>query len=112
MNDCLFCKIGAGEIPSDVVRETERYVAFRDIVPQAPTHILAIPREHVASLDAVEDEVLVGGLLIFVRDVARELGVTNGGYRVVLNTNADAGQTVFHIHAHLLAGRTLSWPPG
>lgn len=112
MADCLFCGIVAGEIPATVVREDERYLAFRDINPQAPTHVLAIPRTHVASLDEADDESLLGGLLRFVRDVAREEGVDGGGYRVVLNTNADAGQTVFHLHAHLLGGRDLSWPPG
>ena len=112
MDDCLFCKIVAGDIPADIVQETDRYLAFRDIDPQAPVHVLAIPRDHVRSLDAVDDETVIGGLMLFARDVARSLGVTDGGFRVVLNTNADGGQTVFHVHAHLLAGRALSWPPG
>ena len=112
MADCLFCKIVAGEIPATEVARDDRYVAFRDINPQAPTHSLVIPHEHVASLDAAEDEAMLGGLLLFARDVARGEGISEEGFRVVLNTNARAGQTVFHIHAHVLGGRDLRWPPG
>ncbi len=112
MSDCLFCKIGQGEVPADIVSEDDRFVAFRDIDPQAPTHILVIPREHIASLNNVADAELVGNLVLFARDVAGNEGIHDAGYRVVLNTNSDGGQTVFHIHAHLLGGRALGWPPG
>ena len=112
MSDCLFCKIAAGTIPATVVKRSERMVAFRDINPQAPTHLLVIPTQHVASLDAATDPRVVGDLLLFARDLAREQGLATAGYRVVVNTNADGGQTVFHLHAHLLGGRAMRWPPG
>jgi histidine triad (HIT) family protein len=112
VTDCLFCKIATGEIPATVVATNERHVAFRDVNPQAPTHILAIPRRHVASLNDVADAAVLGDLLAFVRDVARGEGLAERGYRVVLNTNSDGGQTVFHLHAHLLGGRRMRWPPG
>jgi len=112
MGDCIFCKVAAGEIPAQVVRRNEDMVAFRDINPQAPTHLLVIPIRHVASLNEAQDESLLGGLLAFARDTAREVGIADRGYRVVVNTNADAGQTVFHLHAHLLGGRGMRWPPG
>lgn len=111
MSDCLFCKIVSGDVPATVVRTSDRYVAFRDINPQAPTHILVIPVRHVASLEEVTDAEELGGLLLFARDIARAEGLSSG-YRVVLNTNAQAGQTVFHIHAHVLGGRAMGWPPG
>jgi histidine triad (HIT) family protein len=112
MTDCLFCKIAAGQIPAAVVRRTDRALAFRDVHPQAPTHILVIPLEHVATLNEAKDPALLGELVAFARDVAREAGLAEKGYRVVLNTNADGGQTVFHLHLHLLGGRALHWPPG
>jgi len=112
MSDCLFCKIVAGGIPADTVRETEDFLAFRDINPQAPTHVLAIPKYHIASLNEAADARVLGELLLFARDVAKGEGLADDGYRVVLNTNAGAGQTVFHIHAHVLGGRPLRWPPG
>jgi len=112
MSDCLFCKIIAGEIPSTKVQESDRFYAFRDINPQAPSHVLAIPRQHVASLNEATDATLMGDLLLFARDVAKQEGLAEDGYRVVINTNAGAGQTVFHIHAHVLGGRPLRWPPG
>jgi histidine triad (HIT) family protein len=112
VSDCLFCKIGRGEVPTDIVREDEQFVAFRDINPQAPTHILAIPRQHVPSLNEATDAELIGNLVLFARDVAGDEGIHDAGYRVVLNTNSDGGQTVFHVHAHVLGGRTLAWPPG
>jgi histidine triad (HIT) family protein len=112
MTDCLFCKIAAGQIPAAVVRRTDRALAFRDVHPQAPTHILVIPLEHVATLNEAKDPALLGELVGFARDVAREAGLADKGYRVVLNTNADGGQTVFHLHLHLLGGRALHWPPG
>jgi histidine triad (HIT) family protein len=111
-DDCLFCRIARGEIPSKRVYEDDRFIAVRDIDPKAPTHVLVIPREHVPSLDAATDAPLLGELLLAAARVARQEGVAEDGYRVVLNTNAAAGQTVFHIHAHLLGGRDLAWPPG
>lgn len=110
--DCLFCKIIAGEIPATVVLSNDTTVAFRDINPQAPTHILVIPTEHLASLDATKDDRLLGRMLAFARDLARERGLAERGYRVVVNTNADGGQTVFHLHLHILGGRAMHWPPG
>ena len=112
MTDCLFCKIAAAEIPATNVRETDEFLAFRDINPQAPTHILVIPKQHIASLNEATDPALVGRLLLFARDIARDEGLAERGYRVVINTNAEAGQTVFHIHAHVLGGRPMTWPPG
>ncbi|HVF44170.1 MAG TPA: histidine triad nucleotide-binding protein [Pyrinomonadaceae bacterium] len=112
--DCIFCKIVAGTIPAKLIFEDERAVAFGDINPQAPTHALVIPRKHIASLaEAGEgDESLLGHLLRVAARVAREEGHAEGGYRTIINTGPDAGQTVFHIHVHVLAGRTLTWPPG
>lgn len=112
MSDCLFCKIAAGEIPASVVSQTEDFLAFKDINPQAPTHLLAIPLKHVASLNEVKEGQLLGGLMTFARDVAREAGLANKGYRVVANTNHDGGQTVNHLHVHILGGREMKWPPG
>ncbi len=111
--DCLFCKIVAGDVPATVIRETKDIVAFADINPQAPVHILVIPRAHHANageLGAAEPE-LAGKLLAEAAAVAADQGV-DGGYRLVFNTGAGAGQTVFHVHAHLLGGRGLTWPPG
>jgi histidine triad (HIT) family protein len=112
--DCIFCKIVAGAIPATKIFEDERALAFRDINPQAPTHALVIPRAHIASLSEAEegDEALLGHLLRVAARVAHEQGHAEGGYRAVVNTGPDAGQTVFHIHVHILAGRTLTWPPG
>ena len=112
--DCIFCKIVAGEIPAAKVYEDERAVAFGDINPQAPTHALVIPRAHVASLsDASEsDEALLGHLLHVAARVAREAGHADSGFRTVINTGAGAGQSVFHVHVHVLGGRRLTWPPG
>lgn len=113
MSECLFCRIAAGELAADVVRADEEHVAFRDINPQAPVHILVIPRRHVASLeDAGDDAGLLGRLVLRAREVAREAGLAEKGYRLVINTRADGGQTVFHLHAHVLGGRALGWPPG
>jgi histidine triad (HIT) family protein len=112
--DCLFCKIGAGEIPADIVHETDEVVAFRDINPQAPTHALIIPKRHIASINALQegDADIVGKLFLAAKEIARDEGFAEPGYRVVMNCNAAAGQTVFHIHLHLLGGRDLTWPPG
>jgi histidine triad (HIT) family protein len=111
---CLFCRIAAGEIPAEVVRSDPDVVAFRDLHPQAPTHILLIPRRHVPSVREMseEDAHLMGKLFMMARDLAREEGIEEGGYRLVVNAGSDAGQTVFHIHLHLLGGRGMGWPPG
>lgn len=109
---CLFCKIIAKEIPATIVAEDDHCLAFRDINPQAPTHILVIPKEHVPSLNQMTDPALAGRVLAFARDLAVKEGIAERGYRVVINTNAEAGQTVFHLHAHLLGGRAQGWPPG
>jgi histidine triad (HIT) family protein len=111
-SDCLFCKIAGGEIPATIVKRDGRLLAFRDIHPQAPTHILVIPTQHVSTLDEARDAGLLGEMLLFARTLAREEGIAQRGYRVVLNTNADGGQTVFHLHLHLLGGRRMTWPPG
>ncbi|MGH7700875.1 MAG: histidine triad nucleotide-binding protein [Gemmatimonadales bacterium] len=112
MTDCIFCKIAAGEVPAKVVKRADRMLAFRDLNPQAPTHVLIIPTRHVPSLDDAPDPALLGELLRFARDVAREEGIAQRGYRVVVNTNADGGQTVAHLHLHVLGGRAMTWPPG
>ncbi len=111
-DDCLFCRIVRGEIPVELVKETDECVAFRDINPQAPVHVLVIPRAHVPSLDGVTDPALVGRLALVAAEIARQEGIATSGYRTVINTNADAGQTVFHLHLHLLGGRHMTWPPG
>jgi histidine triad (HIT) family protein len=114
VSDCLFCKIIAGQIPGNFIHQDEEMVAIRDINPQAPLHALIIPRRHIATLNdlSVEDDALVGSLFRRAAAIAREHGYDDRGYRAVFNTNRDAGQTVFHIHLHLLAGRGLGWPPG
>jgi histidine triad (HIT) family protein len=111
-DDCLFCRIVRGEIPAKLVAEDEHSVAFRDITPQAPVHILIIPREHVASLNQATDAAMLGRLSLMAADLARKEGIGESGYRTVMNTNAAAGQTVFHVHLHLLGGRSMHWPPG
>jgi histidine triad (HIT) family protein len=112
--NCLFCRIIAGEVPADIVHQDERCVAFRDINPQAPVHVLVIPRDHMESLDEAtqKDEALLGHLLRVAARVANEQGLSESGYRTVVNTGAGAGQSVFHLHVHVLGGRPLSWPPG
>jgi histidine triad (HIT) family protein len=111
---CLFCRIAAGEIPAQRVYEDDEVVAFRDINPQAPTHIQVIPRRHIASVNELrpEDAALVGRLFLVARELAEKEGVAGKGYRLVMNTGPAAGQTVEHIHLHLLGGRPLHWPPG
>jgi histidine triad (HIT) family protein len=112
--ECLFCKIVAGDLPADRVHESARTIAFRDISPQAPVHVLVIPREHLPDVAAVAQA--GGGLLDEIVDEARqvavEAGIADNGYRVVFNTGAQAGQTVWHAHAHVLGGRPMTWPPG
>ncbi len=114
MSTCLFCKIVAGEIPASIVYADDQIVAFNDIDPKAPTHLLIIPRRHIENLNALTDtdDGLVGTMVRLAAALARERGIAENGYRTVFNTNRDAGQTVFHIHLHLLGGRSLSWPPG
>jgi histidine triad (HIT) family protein len=112
VENCLFCRIVRREVPAKLVAETEDCIAFRDINPQAPVHVLIVPREHVASLDETDDPTLVGKLSVLAAEIARREGIAERGYRTVINTNADAGQTVAHIHLHLLGGRRLGWPPG
>jgi histidine triad (HIT) family protein len=109
---CLFCRIAKGEIPAKIVAQTDHSVAFRDINPQAPVHVVIIPREHVATLSEAQDAALVGRLALLAAEIAKSEGIAESGYRTVINTNADAGQTVFHIHLHLLGGRRMGWPPG
>ncbi len=112
-SDCIFCKIAEGEIPSRKVFEDDDIVAFHDANPQSPVHVLVIPRRHIASLNDASpaDAALMGRILLAIRSMAEELGIASG-YRVVNNCGASAGQTVFHIHFHLLGGRALGWPPG
>ena len=114
MSDCLFCKIIAGQIPASIVYQDETLVAITDINPQAPLHVLIIPRRHIATLNDLSpaDDGLVGTMLRRAAALAKEGGYHDRGYRTVFNTNREAGQTVFHIHLHLLAGRPLTWPPG
>jgi len=111
---CLFCRIVDGEIPADVVHETDHVLAFRDIDPKAPTHVLVIPKKHVASLSHAEegDRALLGDLMLSVRDVAHLEGLAEGGFRAVANAGDDGGQAVHHLHVHVLGGRALGWPPG
>ncbi len=113
-DECVFCRIATGELPADVVAESDEWIAFRDLDPQAPVHVLVIPRAHVASLndlDAARRE-LAGELLLAARGVAEREGLAEDGYRVVTNTQERAGQSVFHLHLHVLGGRAMRWPPG
>ena len=114
MPDCLFCKIVDGQIPSAKVHEDDSVVAFRDVNPQAPLHVLVVPRTHVATLNDLQPEhdALVGSMFRVAAQIAKAHGYAERGYRTVFNCNRDAGQTVFHLHLHVLAGRGLSWPPG
>jgi len=114
MADCLFCKIVKREIPGSIVYEDDRVLAFNDVNPQAPTHVLLVPKRHIASLDDLTpgDDQIVGELARRAAAIARDRGIAAGGYRTVFNTNRDAGQTVFHIHLHLIGGRAMQWPPG
>jgi histidine triad (HIT) family protein len=114
MSDCLFCKIVKGDVPGAIVHQDDDLVAFKDINPQAPMHVLIVPRRHVATLNdlAPADDALVGSMARLAAKLARDKGYDERGYRTVFNCNADAGQTVFHIHMHVLAGRGFAWPPG
>jgi histidine triad (HIT) family protein len=112
--DCIFCRIVAGEIPSTGVAEDEQVIAIRDIAPRAPTHILVLPREHIPSAADLTDadSPLVGRIFAMAADIARSAGIADGGYRIVTNIGAWGGQTVDHLHFHLMGGRPFSWPPG
>jgi histidine triad (HIT) family protein len=114
MSDCLFCKIITREIAASIVYEDDHVLAFNDINPQGPTHVLIVPKRHIASLNdlAAGDDPIVGEMVRRAAAIANERGISAGGFRVVFNTNRDAGQTVFHIHLHLIGGRSLTWPPG
>lgn len=114
MADCLFCKVIEGKIPGSIVYQDDRVVAFKDINPQAPMHVLVLPRRHIPSVNDLtpEDDGIVGELVRRAAAIASEHGHADRGYRTVFNCNADAGQTVFHIHLHVLGGRRLGWPPG
>lgn len=113
-DDCLFCKIIAGEIPSNKVYSDDDVFAFHDINPAAPTHILLIPKKHLSGVSSADesDQALLGKLLLRANKIATELGLNEDGFRYVINTGRDGGQTVFHLHLHILGGRALSWPPG
>lgn len=112
--DCLFCKIVNGEISANVAYEDEEILCFHDIKPQAPVHLLFIPKKHIKTIDALEsgDQMLMGHLLLKAKEIARQLNIADDGYRLVFNVNTNGGQEVYHIHLHLLAGRQLTWPPG
>ena len=112
--DCLFCKIARGDIPSEKAYEDDSVFAFHDIKPQAPTHLLIIPRRHIATIDHCEaqDEMLLGRMILTAQNLALKLGLSESGYRLVFNVNSGGGQEIYHIHLHLLGGRQMTWPPG
>ncbi|OQX86090.1 histidine triad nucleotide-binding protein [candidate division KSB1 bacterium 4484_87] len=111
---CIFCQIASGELPAEKVYETARVVAFKDIRPQAPVHILVIPREHIETVNHIQPEhrELIGEMFLAAQEIAKKFGVADSGYRTVFNCNRDAGQDVYHLHLHVLAGRKMTWPPG
>ena len=112
--DCIFCRIVDGDIPAEIIYQSESAIAFRDINPHAPTHALVIPRRHISTINDLNsgDTELVGSLFLAAKEIAQEEGLADDGYRVVMNCGEEAGQSVFHIHLHLLGGRVLNWPPG
>jgi histidine triad (HIT) family protein len=112
MSDCLFCKMVAGDIRPDVVYENDNVLAFKDISPQAPVHILVIPKAHISTLNELNDTRLGGEILEVAAEIAKQFGIGESGYRTVFNCNQDGGQAVYHLHLHLLGGRQLAWPPG
>jgi histidine triad (HIT) family protein len=114
MADCLFCKVVAGQVPATLVFQNDHVVGFKDITPRAPTHVLIVPRRHIATLNELspDDDALVGAMVRAAAAIAKEQGLSERVYRTVFNCNAEAGQTVFHIHLHLLGGRPMTWPPG
>lgn len=111
MADCLFCKIVNKEIPAEIIAETDHYISFKDVNPQAPSHVLLIPKQHIESLEKLSDTTLAGELIVGARDVAEKLSLDQG-YRVVTNIGKHGGQSVFHLHFHILGKRALAWPPG
>jgi histidine triad (HIT) family protein len=110
--DCIFCKIASKQIPVEAIYDDEEFIAFRDANPQAPVHVLLIPRAHYETLTDVEDAGLLGRALLAVNETARRLNLAEEGFRTVINTREDGGQTVYHLHIHILGGRFMSWPPG
>lgn len=114
MNDCLFCKIAAGKIPANIAIETEELVAFHDIHPQAPVHVLIIPKRHISTINDCEeqDDGLLGRMILQAKALAAQMGFDEAGYRLVFNVNPGGGQEIYHIHLHLLGGRQMKWPPG
>ncbi|MEP6601724.1 MAG: histidine triad nucleotide-binding protein [Nitrospirota bacterium] len=112
MSDCVFCNIGSGQIPSRMVLQDEEVFAFEDLNPQAPVHVLVIPKRHVAAMNELQDAALLGRLFHAANLVAQKKGIAASGYRVVANTGRDGGQSVFHLHLHVLGGRQMNWPPG
>lgn len=114
MTDCLFCKIVAQQIPAKIIFEDETVIAFRDINPQAPVHVLVIPKQHLSTLNELQEEhaSLAGHMILSAQRLAKTEGIADSGYRLVMNCNNDGGQTVYHIHLHLLGGRGMHWPPG
>jgi histidine triad (HIT) family protein len=112
--DCIFCKIAAGDIDADIVYQNEELVGFRDLNPQAPTHVLIIPRRHISTINDIteSDAEMIGQLFVAAKEIAAQEGISEPGYRVTMNCNAGAGQSVFHVHLHLLGGRQFTWPPG
>lgn len=114
MTDCIFCKIASGDIPADIVYENDDVVVFKDLGPQAPVHLLAIPRKHISTINDVEenDALVMGNLFLAAKEAAALSGLAESGYRTVMNCGEGAGQSVFHVHLHILGGRPLSWPPG
>ena len=114
MSDCLFCKIRDGDIKGDIVYQDDDVLAFNDVNPQAPVHVLIIPKKHISTVNEIEagDEIIMGKLFSVAKLIASQRGISDDGYRLVVNCNEKAGQTVFHIHMHLLGGRNMSWPPG
>lgn len=114
MNECLFCKMIAGEIKPNLVMKNDQLIAFRDINPKAPIHILVVPRKHIGTLNNLkpDDTEIMGGMILAALEIAKQEGIATSGYRLVMNCNKDGGQTVFHIHLHLLGGRPMTWPPG
>jgi histidine triad (HIT) family protein len=114
MTDCLFCKIVSGDIPATKVFENDHAIGFRDLNPQAPTHVLVIPKKHISTINDIQegDKALIGEMFLAAQKIAAAEGLAEPGYRTVMNCNEEAGQTVFHIHLHVLGGRSMSWPPG
>lgn len=114
MTDCIFCKMASGEIQPDVVYEDDQVLAFKDISPQAPVHVLIVPRQHIASINELQAEhgAVVGRMFLAAAEVAKRLDIADSGYRTVMNCNSDGGQTVYHLHLHVLGGRRMNWPPG